>query len=233
MYLVVKSWFAKKLILEIICRLPSTYPLISPPEVFIRCLNRKLNRNFSKELRNFVISSHSYDCSILNIIEWAKDNVHRFTGNTGSDSPPPSVAEKRIPRFSRTFIYSHHIFSVKKRQSIVNWARELDLSGFCMPGKPGIIVAEGDYENVQEYMTRMRNLSWQKIQIKDSLTVEVESKDKMNGLRKFDVFEEKLFSAHNDSNIDLGLLFVFLKEKGFENIFAMYFGVDGKLPSNP
>ena len=49
-------------------------------------------------------------------------------------------------------------------------------------------------------------------------------------LHKFEGFEEKLFNeGGNESSIDKGLLFAFLKEKGFSSIFNLYFGVEGKL----
>jgi hypothetical protein len=120
---------------------------------------------------------------------------------------------------------------VNKRRSIVQWAKELDLHGFCMPGKPGMLCVEGMCENVQEYYSRLRHLSWHKLQIKDLQTNDISNLGQIKELKKFDCFEEKLFSANNDSNIDLGILFQFLKEKGLENIFSIYFGVDGKLPT--
>ena len=45
---------------------------------------------------------------------------------------------------------------------------------------------------------------------------------------KFENFEEKIFTSDNNTTIDLGLLFTFLKEKGLESIFNLYFGIDGK-----
>ncbi len=200
--------------------------------MFIRCLNKTLSRNFSEELTNHIKTSHTFDCSVLSIIEWVKENINRFLNDSdkGSPSPPP---QKREAKFSRIFVYFHHIYSVKKRSNIVNWARELSLNGFCMPGKPGCICIEGDHDNTQEYISRLRSLSWQKMQIKDIQTYDLTNSVQIKDLKKFDWFDEKLFSANNDNNIDLGLFFVFLKEKGLENVFSMYFGVDGKLPSSP
>ncbi len=104
-----------------------------------------------------------------------------------------------------------------------------------MPGKPGMICLEGDDLNVQEYWSRLRTLSWQKLQIKETQTFEVESNKTANEQQhsKFDNFEEKMFTYSNsDSNIDFGLLFAYLKEKNLDYIFQLYFGVDGKLPQH-
>lgn len=227
--------------MEIVCRLPTLYPLQSHPEVLVRCLSRNLTRSFSEELSNFVISSHENDCSIMNIIEWIKDNVHRFlTSSKQNGSPTNSTHDLSTTSlnnlsgkntFSRMFIYSHHIYSVNKRKRIVNWAKELDLNGFSMPGKPGIICVEGISGNVQEYWARLRTVPWQRLQIKETQKYDLEP-NKPNMHQKFENFEEKIFSPNNDSNLDLGLLFAFLKEKDLAHIFQLYFGVDGKLPNN-
>jgi hypothetical protein len=198
-------------------------------------VNKNLAREFPEELKNYIYASHDFDSSILNIIEWIKENLGRFANDCKSQPllPPARLNTK----FSRIFIYSHHIYSVKKRSCIVDWTRELSLDGFCMPGKPGCVCVEGDNDSVQEFMTRMRSVPWQKIQIKDTYTVELSSgggacKEEMKSLKKFDSFEEKLFLGSSDTSIDLGLLFAFLKERGLEHVFSLYFGVDGKLPAS-
>lgn len=57
---------------------------------------------------------------------------------------------------------------------------------------------------------------------------------KLKEFKKFSNFEEMVFNADStDNHIDNGLLLAFLKEKGFQNIFNLYFGVDGKLPDFP
>lgn len=66
---------------------------------------------------------------------------------------------------SRIWIYSHHIYSKVKRQEIQDWGKELKLHGFSMPGKPGIICAEGFSCDVEEFWHRVRRMSWKKIGI--------------------------------------------------------------------
>ena len=222
--------------LEITCRLPTLYPLASPPDVFVRSLSVNLSRNFSEELSNYVKSSHENDSSILNIIEWIKENVHRFLNDSKNKNSSPTIEKENSSKindkiiFERVFIYSHHIYSTEKRKHIVNWAREFNLGGFSMPGKPGIICVEGDRENVQKYWTHLRTVPWQKLQIKETQTYEIEPQF-IDTLKKFDNFEEKMFLSNNDA-FDLGILFAFLKEKNLDYVFNLYFGVDGKLPSN-
>lgn len=60
------------------------------------------------------------------------------------------------------------------------------------------------------------------------MTVKIEEQF-MNDLKKFANFEEKIFST-NDTSVDIGGFFLFLKQKSLEYIFNLYFGVEGKLP---
>jgi hypothetical protein len=212
-----------------LCRLPSYYPLKSPPDILVRSLKQNLNRKFTEELTNHIISSHTTECSILNIIEWVKDNIHRFLNQESSNDKTSKLKSS----LSRTFIYSHHIYSVNKRRNIVQWAKDLNLNGFSMPGKPGMICVEGETDSVQEFWIKLRSLAWHKLQIKDTQTFQLnEDRSNLNEFSKFDNFEEKIFSINNDANIDLGQLFSFLKEKNLNYIFSMYFGVEGKTSSN-
>ncbi|RNA15973.1 RWD domain-containing 2B [Brachionus plicatilis] len=219
-----------KLPLELVCRLPTSYPLSSPPDIFVRSLSVKLDRNFSEELSNYVKSSHDNDSAILDIIEWIKDNVGRFINGT-SGKKSPNQESKNVDKlvYERVFFYSHHIFSSEKRRCILQWAQELNLTGFFMPGKPGIICVEGDRTSVQSYCAKLRSVPWQKLQIRENQSFEL-SPSEWESVKKFKDFEEKLFTSNNQT-FDLGILFVFLKEKNLEYVFNLYFGVDGKLPS--
>jgi hypothetical protein len=69
-------------------------------------------------------------------------------------------------KLQREFVYFHHIYNKQKRRDIVGWGRELNLTGFSVVGKPGLVCAEGAEEDVREYLQRLRRLPWQKIQSK-------------------------------------------------------------------
>lgn len=73
--------------------------------------------------------------------------------------------DKKAEKFSRAWIYSHHIYSLNKRKNILEWAKDLELDGFSKPGKPGVICVEGTQSNVQEYLTRLKSLNWQRLTV--------------------------------------------------------------------
>jgi len=232
-----------------ICRLSINYPATQAPEVFVRCSCKKINRKFSEELSNFINSLHGSeaDCSILSIIEWIKENISKFLYFDNAPSSTFTKVEQTNKKliFTRYFIYVHHIYSVEKRRNIIDWARELDLGGFCMPGKPGILICEGNQSNVEEYWRRLRSMNWYKIQIREHHNFEVNNDEDIIQFKKFSAFEERVFQSNadliptenvelkirNEYGSDMGLLFKFLSEKGFSSIFNLYFGVDGKLPT--
>jgi hypothetical protein len=231
-----------------ICRLSINYPT-QAPEVFVRCSCKKLNRKFSEELSNYINSLHEHesDCSILSIIEWIKENIAKFLNydNTPNTTFSKIDQKNQTLTFTRYFIYVHHIYSVEKRRNIIDWARELELGGFCMPGKPGIIICEGNQANVEEYWRKLRSLNWHKIQIREHQNFEINNEEDVLQLKKFSPFEERVFQTNldlmpsenadlkirNEYGSDMGLLFKFLSEKGFSSVFNLYFGVDGKLPT--
>ena len=60
---------------------------------------------------------------------------------------------------------------MQKRKLILEWSRELDLTGFSMPGKPGIVCVEGVESAVDEMWTRLRKLNWKRLTVKERKTI--------------------------------------------------------------
>ncbi|TNN75108.1 RWD domain-containing protein 2B [Liparis tanakae] len=139
--------------------------------------------------------------------------------------------------FSRIWIYSHHIYNKTKRKNILEWSKELGLSGFSMPGKPGIVCVEGLHSACEEFWSRVKVLTWKKIMIRHREDIPLDRQGEDSGavgstdsLRKFTGFEEAMFDPHGNrgNHMDLGKLYQFLNEKGCCDVFQMYFGIEGK-----
>lgn len=73
------------------------------------------------------------------------------TKSTSSESVEAQIKECI---FSRFWIYSHHIYNKEKRKCILEWAKELGLTGFSMPGKPGVVCIEGPQDSCEDYWQR-------------------------------------------------------------------------------
>lgn len=92
---------------------------------------------------------------ILNAIEWIKDHAitYMIKESLADDKRQPANITKNVI-CTRLWIYSHHIYNKEKRKNILEWAKELSLTGFSMPGKPGVVCVEGAHSACEEYWAR-------------------------------------------------------------------------------
>eukprot|EP01032_Pedospumella_encystans_P009922 gene9922-11638_t len=56
--------------------------------------------------------------------------------------------------------------SSTKRKAIVDNAEELQLGGISKTGFPGVVIVEGQLENVLEYVRRIQRLRWQQMVVR-------------------------------------------------------------------
>jgi hypothetical protein len=76
------------------------------------------------------------------------DLLAAWTGGGGGAAQSDQLIASPLERsdgncgFSRYWIYSHHIYSRAKRRDLQQLALEHRLTGFCHPGKPGVICVE-------------------------------------------------------------------------------------------
>lgn len=165
------------------------------------------------------------------VIEWLQENAKTYMTEEEPESSSSKPAPKCDTHFTRMWIYSHHIYSKWKRSDILNFSKELELTGFSMPGKPGIVAIEGYRSNVEEFWSRIRRMQWKHLVMKEREDQELGDKN-VDEVRVFTGFEEKSFeprlSKGRGAHGDRGLLFQFMKEHGCAHIFPMYFGVEGK-----
>lgn len=223
------------------CAYPSEYPSVLP-EITVRCadLSRAQQTQLHADLNAFLMESCQGEVCVLSAVEWVKDNLHLFISRSSS-AAPSSKKESVCPQpqevFSRLWIYSHHIYNKIKRKNILEWSKELGLSGFSMPGKPGIVCVEGPQSACEEFWSRVKVLTWKKIMIRhrEDVPLDCPGEDgsivqSLDSLRKFTGFEEAMFDPHGNrgNHMDLGQLYQFLNEKGCCDVFQMYFGVEGR-----
>ncbi|XP_061682864.1 RWD domain-containing protein 2B [Syngnathoides biaculeatus] len=216
------------------CTYPPEYPSVVP-EITVRCsgLSRGQQTQLHAGLNAHLADACPGEVCVLSAVEWLKENLRAYVDKSSSAPPPPltdAASPLRRQAFSRLWIYSHHIYNSTKRKNILEWAKELGLSGFSMPGKPGIVCVEGDQEACEEFWSRLKALTWKRITIRHREDVprhDVPSGPSVDSLRKFCGFEEAAFDPCGN-HMDLGLLYQFLREKGCGDVFQMYFGVEGR-----
>lgn len=212
--------------------LPHSYPSV-PPEITIRtdCVDRATHTALMKEALEFLASQPPGSLVVGDTVDWIRENFPRFCA-----SPVAQVPVLNCQRlFTRLWIVSHHIYNKNKRKLILECGKEGNLTGFCLPGKPGIICYEGSSEECLNAWSIIKNLTWKKIGLKHQEDMEVAVGQEIGDFRKFQKFAEVAFNtkqnASRDHHMDMGEFAKFLSEHGCENIFEVLFGIEAKISS--
>ena len=206
-----------------------------PPEVFLRAphISKQSHSQLNEQVQKHILELEKGELVIYPVIQWLQENAGCYfqvdSSNTSQNSAPTKVVATDVV-FSRIWIYSHHIYSKIKRKDILDLSHELQLTGFCMPGKPGVICVEGFRCQSEDFWHTIRRWQWKKIGMKHREDMDI--KGEVNGLRKFEKFEEKHFEPRQGkgrgAHMDRGLFFQFLEKRGCAEMFQILFGVEGK-----
>ena len=203
--------------------LPKDYP-VKRPNVLIRNanLNRSIHQLLINKLQDFIMSLPQEEACLYQIIEWIKDNMDDVVETCQSMCEVKEAVNNNMHChcFSRVWIVSHHIYNTTKRKDIITYAHQLNLNGFSMPGKPGFIVVEGRTEDVDEFWRRIRFMSWQKINIRETEKINDVDATTASQWCRFSSFQENVFSKAELVNL--------LTEKGLSHMFHSLFGIESK-----
>lgn len=210
--------------LEICIDLPTMYPK-EEPDIYVRCnqLNRQQETLLNSGLSSFIKNNHYGEVCLYTAISWIQDNIDNLTSNLANLVPEDE--EERIPiedKYIRLWIYSHHIYNKKKREEIVKKARELNITGFCLPGKPGIVCIEGTDINCNDWWRDIKSMTWKKIGIRK--TEELDSPQQV----KFSNFEEIHFRSsvgRLSKHEDMSEFFKYMDTHGLRQAFNDVFGL--------
>ncbi|XP_030767278.1 RWD domain-containing protein 2A [Sitophilus oryzae] len=212
---------------ELCVSLSHEYPYIEP-ELFVR--NNQLNRDqhisLNKKIGEFVSDLPKGEPCIFTTISWLQDNASEYV-ELDSDETTSHTNDKD-EELVRYWIYSHHIYSKTKRKAIIDLANQMKITGFVMPGKPGIICVEGVSSDVVEWWQSIKSMNWKKIFCKTTESNKEELK--AQNFIKFHGFIEKVFDNHGPkyNHMDMGEFYKYLEEHELGYIFKDIFGVEAK-----
>lgn len=209
---------------ELCVSLPHDYPEIVP-DIFVRNnkQNRDQQRKINADLKNY-IQELERDICVYSAVTWLQDNGAQYIVNfVSNDSGLIKIKNNECARY---WIYSHHIYNKTKRREILNLASEYELTGFCLPGKPGVVCIEGLAEDCINWWTFIKSMCWKKIVVK---FVEEETKE-VHLFRKFKKFEELGFQTEGNrgNHMSLGDLVKYLDAHQCPDRFKDIFGLEGK-----
>lgn len=214
---------------EVVVTLPIEYPAMCLPEIYVRSntLSRTQQTLINKDLLIFLETEaiESEPCLIA-VILWLQEKGEEYFTEENKQSPEPAekIHEKN---FSRYWIYSHHIYSKIKRKNLLDLSAEFQLTGFSMPGKPGVICVEGFSRNCTEFWSLVKHWNWKKINVK--IQEEEQIENDVDSHRRFGTFEEIGTVKNPDSrnyHMDLGEFYRFLESHQSSYMFKELFGVD-------
>ncbi|XP_066936311.1 RWD domain-containing protein 2B-like [Clytia hemisphaerica] len=214
------------LVFKLSIKLPKDYPLSRPElSVISDQMSREELINIKKALNEFVLTLPNDEHILLEIILWLKDNIGSYyNGDKTSQQAESSKAntEGNTDILTSMWLYMHHIYSKHKRKDILNWSHDFGLTGFSLPGKPGLVYIEGQSKNVEEFFDRLKSLPWKSIQCRSKEDIEK---------RIFTDFKEMSFDPHGsrDYHMDFGLFYKFLVDHGLGHMFKEIFGIEGQI----
>ena len=213
---------------ETVISLPLEYPTWSLPELYTRSdhLSRLQQASLNTKLQQFLdTETIQQEPCLTGVISWLQENCELYLKQETSDSCKEVEKSAKDTKFSRYWIYSHHLYSKIKRKDILDLSSEFCLTGFSMPGKPGVICIEGMSNNCSSWWGLVRHWNWKKINVKiqeDLETLDIDEK------RLFKTFEEigTVKNAGRDYHMDMGEFFRFLEAHHCAWIFKELFGIE-------
>lgn len=220
-------------VFSLACVLPFKYPTVLP-EITVRSaiLSRSQQTQLNSDLTAYLQANCLGDVCILNATEWVREHGSGYVSIDATPGPASgSTVQPGDLTLTRLWIYSHHIYNKYKRKNILEWAKELSLCGFSMPGKPGVVCVEGPQSACEEFWSRLRKLNWKRILVRHREDIPLDGAiAEMERQRKFSMFEEKVFSVNGarGNHMDFGQLYQFLNANRCGEVFQMLFGVEGQ-----
>lgn len=207
--------------LDVRVELPHLYPSLENAIIIVHTplLSKNKETYLKNTIEQFINTMDKSETYIYQVLSWLQDEIEGILKKDNKEFESSEIskdikAEDELIDFERLWIYSHHIKSKTKRQEIVNQSRDLNLTGFSRPGKPGIICVEGLKECTQEFWRIIKSMRWQKIMI---CKVESSRKalSKVDKLRRFVGFKEQLFcdDMENEEGVmNMGLFIKYLEQ---------------------
>ena len=223
------------IITDICCRIQNTYPA-DHPEVYIRSDNfsrteqDRFNKDLVEYMRDELVPN---EVCMYPIIEWVKQEVINYcaplTNQSSTSGNDLVIGSEESEKFCRMWLYMHHIYSKIKRRNILALSKDYNLSGFCLPGKPGVVCIEGTVFNTNEFYGQLRRWNWKSITCRKRDPGN-ESAATIDSQRRFKGFQELSFDVHGPrgNHLDLGQFRQYMLEHGKEHMFKELFGLEGK-----
>ncbi|KAI5203600.1 DUF1115-domain-containing protein [Aureobasidium subglaciale] len=158
--------------------LSDTYPDTSKPHVYLSCgddVDTATRKRARAKLSDIVEEQETGMEMVDLIVTLFTDYLPELTednSNANGDEDEDDGQHQHATKIKRVVIWSHHLLATSKRKDIQAWSKELSLSGYSRPGHPGSIFAEGDEDQIDEFIRRLKQLRWQALQVRGEDTAD-------------------------------------------------------------
>ena len=212
--------------------LHSSYPE-EHPEVYAssNSLSRRGQDDLNTDLKQFRTILPLGEVCLLTVAEWLKDNAGSyFPIVTPAKSGQGGGGGRGGWTFCRLWLYMHHIYSKTKRRNILDLADQLELSGFCLPGKPGVVCVEGDEVSTREFFNILRRWNWKSISCRHREEVKNCGGGDLSQYRRVEGFGELGLATHGprQNHMDMGQFRTYLEEHRLGYVFPILFGMEAQ-----
>lgn len=217
---------------QIYVSFPHDYPGSKCAEILVRSNDLKRNdqSRLNKDLETFTESVFEPEGAIVTeIVSWLQDNFTEYFQESDTAKSDEKHDEFKGPVVAgRLWLYSHHIYSKIKRKDILDLAKDHSLTGFCMPGKPGIVCLEGPLDLCQDVWSVIKQWTWKKINVKFQEDEKLDNFENLVKWRKFDSFQEIGFvkAETRDYHMDMGEFYKYLQSHECDYMFKELFGIE-------
>eukprot|EP01006_Ploeotia_vitrea_P025475 TRINITY_DN58335_c1_g2_i1.p1 TRINITY_DN58335_c1_g2~~TRINITY_DN58335_c1_g2_i1.p1 ORF type:complete len:296 (-),score=31.57 TRINITY_DN58335_c1_g2_i1:931-1818(-) len=220
----------KSTTVQLECSLPSNFPDGEDPPSF----NLNTPKNYQncgkaliKELHKYLVDNSLFgEGSLSDAVQWVVNEIPTFLEKEDAECSPQTEGGKKKQKetvFASLALYMHHIYNKQKKIDIKAWARELNLSGMYKYGKPGSVYVEGDKEDVDEYLYRLKNLQWKTLIVKDFTTQNIQLPDASGRTVPQLINEKRLFPQFEEA-VDFSAYIAGLKRVGLGDLCATILG---------
>ena len=230
--------------IEVSILYPHQYPSSDVMEIYVKSRQGALNRtkqcDINQALSDYVKQNVIVgEVCLISVITWLNENCPKYIQlskeeenaklNSSSKDTKTTASSSKLLRL---WIYSHHIYSKIKRKDILDLSNEFQLSGFCMPGKPGIICLEGTENNCTDAWNVIKSWNWKKINVRHQEDEKFDAESdqlSIDSFRRFRGFQEIGFVKNSDTrdyHMDMSEFSKYLDQNNCLYMFKILFGFE-------
>ena len=163
-------------------------------------------------------------------MEWVRENIPSYYSpiTTTPSTTQDTQGSSHELTFCRLWLYMHHIYSKTKRRDILDLAGQLNLTGFCLPGKPGIVCVEGEEGVTRHFFSVLRRWNWKSITCRHRDMARCQDSSDISQQRKLQGFCELdlVTCGPRQNHMDMGRFRDYLEQHGLIHVFPILFGVE-------